>query len=137
MPQLAMSADFLTALARIPQTQQKKVRSFITQFSTDPTAASINYEPIHDMRDARVRTVRIDLAYRAIMLHPTKGDIYVLLWVDHHDKAMAWARNKRFEVNPITGALQVLDTELIAAATAAVTLERAESLRVRKMRLGS
>ena len=67
-------------------------------------------------RDKRVRTVRIDLAYRAIILHPDQGDIYTLVWVDHHDEAMAWARNKLFEVNPVTGALQVLDTEQIAAA---------------------
>jgi hypothetical protein len=120
MPKLAISADFLTALAKIPQAQQKKVRSFITRFGNDPTAPSINYEPIHDMRDPRVRTVRIDLAYRAIVLHPTKGDLYLLMWVDHHDEAMAWARNKRFEVNPVTGAFQILDTEWIMAATAAV-----------------
>ena len=116
MPRVAISTDFLTALARVPRAQQKKVRSFVTRFQIDPTAASINYEPIHNVRDDRVRTVRIDLAYRAIVLHPDKGDIYVLLWIDHHDEAMDWARNKRFEINPVTGSLQVLDTDLIADA---------------------
>ncbi|MEA3335486.1 MAG: AAA family ATPase [Chloroflexota bacterium] len=126
MPKVALSADFLTAFAGIPRAQQKKVREFITRFEANPTAASINYEPIHDVRDDRVRTVRIDLAYRAIVVHPDQGDVYLLAWVDHHDKAMAWARNKRFEVNPVTGALQVIDTEELKEVQAR-TEERVET----------
>jgi superfamily I DNA/RNA helicase len=120
VPQVAISDDFLTALARVPKAQQKKVRDFISRFRVDPTAASINYESLRESRDSRVRTVRIDLSYRAVVLHPTKGNIHVLLWVDNHDEAMAWVRNKRFDVNPVTGALQVLDTEMVAEAAEAV-----------------
>lgn len=126
MTQVAISTDFLDALHRIPRAQQKKVRNFITRFRLNPTAASINYEPIHNMRDPRVRTVRIDLAYRAIVLHPEQDDIYVLMWVDHHDEAMAWAQHKLFEVNPVTGALQVLDSEMIAEANRVATDSAAE-----------
>jgi hypothetical protein len=107
MPQVALSADFLKAFARIPRSQQKKVRQFLDKFRADPTAASINYEPISDMRDPKVRTVRIDQAYRGIVIHPPKGDVYLMVWVDHHDEAMAWARNKMFEVNRVTGSFQV------------------------------
>lgn len=84
MTQVAISADFLKAYSFIPQAQQKKVREFITRFQMDPTTHSINYESIHGMLDPRVRTVRIDLTYRAIVLHPDKGDVYLLAWVDHH-----------------------------------------------------
>jgi superfamily I DNA/RNA helicase len=52
--------------------------------------------------------VRIDQKYRAIVLHPDKGDVYILAWVDNHDEAMAWAEKRTFEVNPITGALQII-----------------------------
>ncbi|MCB0149006.1 MAG: hypothetical protein KDE01_15310, partial [Caldilineaceae bacterium] len=86
---------------------------FLGKFRSDPTAPGINYEPIHDTRDDRVRTVRIDRAYRAVMLHPNMGADYVLVWVDHHDEAMAWAKNKLFPVHPATGAIQVLDLELV------------------------
>lgn len=120
MPQIAISSDFLTAFADVPKAQQKKVREFITRFQINPRAPSFHYEPIRDMRDDRVRTVRIDHAYRAIVLHPDKGDVFVLAWVDHHDEAMAWARNKLFEVNPTTGALQILDTVAIEAVTGAI-----------------
>ena len=124
MVQVAISADFLTAFAQIPHNQQKKVREFITRFMTNPRAHSINYEPIHDMRDARVRTVRIDLSYRAIVVHPEQGSVYLLAWVDNHDEAMAWARNKRFDINPRTGALQVIDVEEVQEAITAVQAER-------------
>ncbi len=81
-PKVAISSDFLTAFSRIPKAQQKKVREFITRFELNPTASSINYESIQ-ARDKRVRTVRIDLNYRAIVLHPQKGDVYVLVFGDY------------------------------------------------------
>src|SRR6266545_265789 len=109
MPHVAISDSFLQAYSRIPKAQQKKVREFMEKFRADPTPASINYEPIHDMRDDKVRTVRIGLDYRAIVIHPPAGDVYLCVWVDHHDEAMAWAKNKRFEVNPAVGSLQIYD----------------------------
>jgi superfamily I DNA/RNA helicase len=113
MPNVAISSDFLTAFSKIPQSQQKKVREFVTRFQNNPTSASINYEPIHDVQDKRIRTVRIGLDYRGVVLHPEEGDIYLLMWVDHHDEAMEWAKNKVFDIHPVTGALQVIDTQLV------------------------
>ena len=106
-PKVALSSDFLTAFARIPRSQQKKVRAFIEKFKADPTQASINYESLGGMRDEKVRTVRIDKAYRAVVIHPPQGDVYLCVWVDHHDEAMDWARRKVFEVNASTGSFQV------------------------------
>src|SRR5207237_5024305 len=51
----------------------------------------------------------IDQQYRAVVLHPGQGDVYILAWVDNHDDAMAWARNRVFEINPVTGALQIIN----------------------------
>lgn len=126
MPKVAIAEDFLEAYAQIPRSQQRKVRAFVTKFQDNPTSHAINYEPIHDMRDDRVRTVRIDRAYRAIVLHPPQGDVYLLLWVDHHDQAMAWAQRKLFGVNPVTGALQIVDTEQATAVTEEVQEEAEE-----------
>jgi superfamily I DNA/RNA helicase len=106
-PQVAISDNFLEAYARIPRPQQKKVRAFMEKFKSDPTSSAINYEKIYDVKDERVRTVRIDQKYRAVVLHPDEGKIYVLVWVDNHDEAMDWARSRLFEVNPATGSLQM------------------------------
>jgi superfamily I DNA/RNA helicase len=122
MPKIAISADFLEAYAQIPKSHQKRVREFTEKFCEDPTTASINYESIYNMRDSKVRTVRIGLDYRAIVIHPHEGDVYLLVWVDHHDEAMRWAKNKRFEVSATTGALQVIDTEYIDSITSDVSI---------------
>lgn len=106
-PKVALSSDFLTAYSRIPRAKQKKVRAFIEKFKADPTQSSINYESLAGMRDPKVRTVRIDKAYRAVVIHPPQGDVYLCVWVDNHDEAMAWAKRKRFEIHPNTGSFQV------------------------------
>ena len=111
MTRVAITDDFLRAYAGIPKSQQNKVRHFMEKFRADPTPASINYEPIHDMADDKVRTVRIDKTWRAIVIHPPKGDVYVCVHVGHHDKAMAWAKHKRFDINPRSGAFQIYSIE--------------------------
>lgn len=111
MPTVALGTEFLDAYARIPRSKQRKVGQFIEKFKRDPTVRSINYEKIHAVKDPKVRTVRIDVQYRAIVLHPDEGDVYVLAWVDNHDEAMEWAKNRVFPINPVTGALQVINLE--------------------------
>lgn len=110
---VAIYDEFLDAFAKIPRAQQKKVSRFMRKFRSDPTNPSINYETISTFRDPNMRTVRIDQAYRAVVLKPTKGNVYVLLWVDHHDDAMDWAKNKRVSIHPDTGSLQVLSAAAV------------------------
>ena len=111
MVRVAVPSKFLNAYAQVPRRVQKKVREFTRKFMEDPTQASINYESIHGMTDSKVRTVRVGIDYRAIVIHPPKGDVYTLAWVDHHDEAMDWAKRKRFEVNPVLGNFQVYEAQ--------------------------
>jgi hypothetical protein len=126
-PTVAISTDFLQAYATIPKAQQKKVMSFVTKFRNDPFSSGINYERINDARDANFRSVRIDQDYRGIVLSPEKGDVYVLLWVDKHDDAYAWARRHTCGVHPETGSLQLFeaDTEALSPELAP-TVEAAQ-----------
>lgn len=110
---VAISSDFLKAFARIPQRQQAKVREFVELFRSNPAAPSINYEKIQRAKDRNVRSVRIDDAYRGIVIKPESANVYVLVWVDHHDDAYRWAENRLFSVHSETGSLQVLDVESI------------------------
>src|SRR3954465_8064812 len=107
-PTVAIGSDFLEALARIPRAQQRKGRTFTEKFKANPKSPAINYEKINGVKDDKVRTVRIDQQYRAVILHPPEGEVYVLVWVDNHDEAMDWAKKRTFEVNPRTGSLQVV-----------------------------
>ena len=109
--QIAMSADFLSAFARLPDSQQRKVRAFITKFNANPTSTGLNYERIRGAREAGMRSLRIDGGYRAIVLQPERGNVHLLLWADKHDEAYAWAARHECRINRETGALQVYEPQ--------------------------
>ena len=106
---VAIFDEFFEAFAQLPRAQQKKTREFLRKFRQNPTDPSINYEKIHSFVDPNLRTVRIDQAYRAVVLKPESGNVYGMLWVDHHDEAMAWAAHKRCAINAELGAIQIYD----------------------------
>ncbi|NLX25971.1 MAG: ATP-dependent helicase [Lentisphaerae bacterium] len=119
---VAISADFLKAFSRIPQAQQKKVREFVDQFQNNPASPGYNYETIHGCVDPNLRSARIDQTYRAIILKPESGNLYMLLWVDKHDEAYAWASKRKLIIHPDTGGIQVIQIkELETPKTAALS----------------
>lgn len=139
--QIAVSQEFFTAYSRIPQKQQTKVMQFVNKFRTDPTGGGINYEKIQVCKDQNLRSVRIDDTYRGIVLKPKTGNVYLLLWVDHHDKAYDWARNRVCEINPQLGTLQIYQVSETQITSSEKTETKAaalfESLRDRELlRLG-
>src|SRR5687768_9758002 len=110
-PKVALAQDFLANLAKLPSAVQGKVLKWALRFQSDPKSAGINYESIKGARDKNLKSVRIDQDWRGIVLKPVSGDIYVLMYVDHHDEAYKWAEGRRIAVNPVTGALQVFAVE--------------------------
>ncbi len=104
---LMLYDKFFDALINLPKHAQKKVGDFIRKFQEDSKSAAIHLEPISTFKDANLRTARIDKTYRAIIHHPSEGDVFHLLWADHHDKAMAWAENKVFQWNDQTQSYQI------------------------------
>lgn len=115
---VALSSDFLTAFAALPRQIQGKVTEFINKFRNNPKAPGINYEKIHDAADKKMCSVRIDDTYRGIIMRQEENNVYLLLWVDHHDKAYDWARRKKCEINPRTGNVQVFDIQQVAVPEA-------------------
>lgn len=108
-PLIAISADFFTAFAKLPKQRQTRVLDFMEKFRINPTSSGINYEKIHNAYDPNMRSVRIDDTYRGIVVRQDKSGVYLLLWVDHHDRAYEWAQRKRCKINPSTGTVQVFD----------------------------
>ena len=94
---------------RLPKGIQQKVVDFQQKLRHDSKSAAIHLEPIHTFVDAQLRTARVDQKYRAIVAVPNAGDVFYLLWVDNHDEAMDWARNKTFHWNEQTQAAQIFD----------------------------
>lgn len=113
LPTVAISSDFLEAFAKVPRPEQGKVMDFFSKFRANPQLPGLNLEKIKDTKARNLWSVRIDKAWRGIILRPDKGNVFVLLWVDHHDEAYAWARNRVCRVNPETGSIQVIDTSAV------------------------
>ena len=115
-PTVAISSDFLTAFAALPRKSQGKVTDFINKFRNNPQAPGINYEKIKGARDNKICSVRIDDAYRGIVVRQEECGVFIMLWVGHHDDAYGWAARKRCEVNKETGSVQVYDVRLESAS---------------------
>jgi len=113
-PTVALSIDFLARAARLPATVHAKVLKWAMAFQNDPTAPGINYETIKTA-DPSLRSVRIDQDWRGIVHRPERGSVYTLLYVDKHDDAYAWARNKKLAINRVTGAMQLVTLEPVDA----------------------
>ena len=121
-PIVAISTDFLTAFAKLPKGQQNKVTTFFNKFRNDPTAPGINFEKIDSGIDKNICSVRIDDTYRGIVVREPESGVYMLLWVDHHDEAYDWAKNKKCSINKTTGSVQVFEVSQVAV-TETITQE--------------
>jgi mRNA-degrading endonuclease RelE of RelBE toxin-antitoxin system len=115
MMKLFIHDKCMEQLFELPKPTQKKVLEFQRKFRENSKSEAIHLEPINTFKDQQLRTARIDAKYRAIVKVPTTGDNYYLLWVDNHDEAMDWAKNKMFYWNDNTQTAQIFtapETEL-------------------------
>ncbi|SFE32395.1 type II toxin-antitoxin system RelE family toxin, partial [Paracidovorax konjaci] len=110
-PKVALSNDFLIQLSKLPSSVHTKVMKWAVKFQSDPRSSGINYENINGARDPNLKSVRIDGDWRGIVFKPSSGEVYVLLYVDHHDSAYRWAENRKLAINPVTGAMQLVSLE--------------------------
>lgn len=97
-------------ILELPKSVQKNVLDFQKKFRLNSKAESIHLEPIKTFKDKQLRTARVNDKYRAIIRVPESGDNYYLLWVDNHDEAMDWAKNKVFQWNDQTQMAQIFDS---------------------------
>ena len=118
MARLAISKDYFPAYAGLPRKAQRKADEFLRKFEQDSTAAAIHLEPIQRSVDKQLRSARIGDDYRMIVRAPEQGDVFLVLWADHHDEAYRWAATKQTAVHPATGSLQIFD---VTAASEALT----------------
>ncbi len=117
MAQLMLHREVLKSFGKLPSKVQKKIYELTRKFEEDSTQASIHLEPLVPMvKDPKVRSARVGDDYRAIIIAPDMGATFLLMYVDHHDKAYNWCKNKQFEAHVATGTLQIFDVDEAQAA---------------------
>lgn len=111
--QLAMTPQFITQSYQMPAHVQKALSKFYKEFPKDTQAATWHVEPISTFRDPHLRTARANQQYRIVLRIPFDGDnTWYLLWIDNHDEAMDWAKDKRVDWNRQVQAVQVYDVSV-------------------------
>lgn len=73
MPTLGIAREFLREFGKLQRSVQDRVYETFAKFE-EATFAGIHLETIRNVRDPRLRSIRIDQFWRGIVLAPTSGD---------------------------------------------------------------
>lgn len=119
---IIVSNDVIRRMTALPAAVQSKALEFMLKFQTDPRSPGINYERINAARDKNLRSVRIDQAYRGIIFQAPKNNVFIWLHVDKHDDAYDWAAKRKMSINPVNGALTLINVIFVEE-----TVQRAAS----------
>lgn len=106
---VAFADNFLNSFAVLPRQIQVKVTDFINKFRNNPKTPGIHLEKLDNTQDEKIYSARINDAYRAILAIEEETNVYLVLWVDHHDEAYEWARRKKCLINKELGTIQIFD----------------------------
>ena len=109
---IGFSDAFFGALTKLQPNIQAKVNQLVLKFQTNSKSSGLNFEKLNAVKDKNMRSLRVDQAYRVIVAAPESGNVYLFLWVDHHDEAYAWAAKHTCRVNPNTGTVQLYASEV-------------------------
>lgn len=98
---------FTDSLARLTGEEQKAVKTTAFDLQLNPAQPGLQLHKLDKARDSNFLSVRVSKDLRLIV-HKTEGSL-LLCYVDHHDKAYAWAECRKLEVHPKTGAAQLVE----------------------------
>lgn len=89
MARLMVHRQILKDYHKLPGKVQKRVAELIEEFQKDPHSEAIGMHPLKGtMLDPKVRGItKLPDGYRAIVIAPEKGDVYLLVYIDSHDRA--------------------------------------------------
>ena len=98
---------FTDSLARLTGDDQKAVKTTAFDLQMNLASSGLSFHKLDKARDKNFWSVRVSSDIRLIV-HKTANSL-LLCYVDHHDKAYAWAERRRLETHPTTGAAQLVE----------------------------
>jgi len=105
--QFRIADTFTESLAHLTGEEQKAVKTTAFDLQLNPANPGMNFHKLAKAKDKRFWSVRVNADVRLIV-HRT-ADSLLLCYVDHHDKAYAWAECRKLETHPTTGAAQLVE----------------------------
>jgi len=111
MVSVAFSEKYFDSLLKLTPREQSQANKAVMQFQQDPQHGGLHYEKLTRFRDSKLRSIRANQDVRIILAAAEKENLYLMLYVDHHEPAYDWAARRKVEINPNTGCLQVYQVE--------------------------
>lgn len=102
-----LATTFYDSLLRLRAEEQKAAKISVFDLHLNPANPGLSFHKLDRARDKRFWSVRVSDDIR-IIVHKTEESLLVC-YVDHHDKAYAWAERRRLEIHPSTGAAQIVE----------------------------
>jgi len=102
-----------TFLGSIPRELAGQVASAVNMLRSNPESPGLHVEPIHQSKDARTRSIRVNKQHRllAFRLNSSGQDLWLLEGVYDHDEAYRRARTLYLRVNPVSGTTEIRTDE--------------------------
>jgi superfamily I DNA/RNA helicase/mRNA-degrading endonuclease RelE of RelBE toxin-antitoxin system len=98
---------FTDSLSRLSGEEQKTVKTTAFDLQLNPANPGMSFHKLDKAKDKNFWSVRVGSDIRLIV-HRSQGSL-LLCYVDHHDKAYAWAERRKLETHPRTGAAQLVE----------------------------
>lgn len=98
---------FTDSLTRLSRDEQKAVKTAAFDLQLNPASPGISFHRLDKAKDKKFWSVRVGSDIRLI-IHKTASS-FLLCYVDHHDRAYAWAERRKVERHPNTGAAQLVE----------------------------
>lgn len=98
---------FTDSLARLAGEEQKAVKTTAFDLQLNPANPGMSFHKLDKAKDKSFWSVRASSDIR-IIVHRSDSSL-LLCYVDHHDKAYAWAERRKLETHPKTGAAQLVE----------------------------
>lgn len=105
--QFRVADTFTNSLTRLTGDEQKAVKTTSFDLQMNPANPGLQFHKLDRAKDKHFWSVRVSRDIRLIV-HKTDASL-LLCYVDHHDKAYAWAECRKLETHPKTGAAQLVE----------------------------
>lgn len=104
---LACGKDFYESVSKLPNSIKGRLVDLYGKLTTSVDNNGLNFESLRMASDSTFRSVRLDDTYRLILSQ--QANSYILLWVDHHDRAYEWANKRRLDINTSSKMLELVE----------------------------
>jgi superfamily I DNA/RNA helicase/mRNA-degrading endonuclease RelE of RelBE toxin-antitoxin system len=105
--QFLIADSFTDSLSRLIGEEQKAVKTTAFDLQLNPANPGMSLHKLDKVKDKNFWSVRVNADVR-IIVHRSDAS-FLLCYVGHHDDAYEWARRRKLETHPTTGAAQLVE----------------------------